>query len=311
MGVVEEEGYWKQRIFSMIIVQFLLIFVTLISSSPVVHSPSFGSGGFDFGDNYCLLPPELGQGSAVFLEECETLERFPFVPKPESDIYYQFGIHPVVCCPEKLDQKEIICFESDPYCPNYKPPVYDYPEDPDYEYDYIPAPEESPKVADGFCPGFEIPIFGALTECVTINSCPQLLENSNAPNNQTLPCGFDETNNLLKICCPKDFVQDSQDFSQSPRFKLETGSAREVEDKSDQCRKWKRHGACKLDQDFQLSEKNPSFQTEVGSKIMFEFMQKTCLKACGFLSSTNEEEQVVNGLSYSDYTKNNFDCGRF
>ena len=71
--VVEEEGYWKQRIFSMIIVQFLLIFVTLISSSPVVHSPSFGSGGFDFGDNYCLLPPELGQGSAVFLEECETL----------------------------------------------------------------------------------------------------------------------------------------------------------------------------------------------------------------------------------------------
>ena len=73
-----------------------------------------------------------------------------------------------------------------------------------------------------------------------------------------------------------------QNLSQSPRFKLETGSAREVEDKSDQCRKWKRHGACKLDQDFQLSEKNPSFQTEVGSKIMFEFMQKTCLKTCGW-----------------------------
>ena len=70
---VDEEGYWKQRIFSMIIVQFLLIFVSSISSSPVVHSPSFGTGGFEFGDNYCLLPPELGQGSAVFLEECETL----------------------------------------------------------------------------------------------------------------------------------------------------------------------------------------------------------------------------------------------
>ena len=70
------------------------------------------------------------------------------MPKPESDIYYQFGIHPVVCCPEKLDLKEIICFESDPFCPNYKPPVYDYSEDPEYEYDYfIPAPKESPKVS--------------------------------------------------------------------------------------------------------------------------------------------------------------------
>ena len=54
-------------------------------------------------------------------------DRFPFVPKPQSNIFYQFGIHPVVCCPQKLNADEI-CFESDPHCPNYKPP--------DYEYDY-------------------------------------------------------------------------------------------------------------------------------------------------------------------------------
>jgi len=44
------------------------------------------------------------------------------------------------------------------------------------------------------------------------------------------------------------------------------------------------------------------------------FMIHTCRESCGvcgFLSHTNTEEQVVDGLSYSDYNKENFDCGRY
>ena len=44
------------------------------------------------------------------------------------------------------------------------------------------------------------------------------------------------------------------------------------------------------------------------------FLVHTCRESCGvcgFLSSYNSEEQLVNGISYSDYKKDNFKCGRY
>ena len=50
----------------------------------------------------------------------------------------------------------------------------------------------------------ELPGLGLLTECVGLDSCPGVLDNPRAPENQTLICGFDEQKSLLKICCPKN-----------------------------------------------------------------------------------------------------------
>ena len=50
----------------------------------------------------------------------------------------------------------------------------------------------------------ELPGLGLLTECVSLDSCPSVLDNPRAPENQTLICGFDEQKSLLKICCPKN-----------------------------------------------------------------------------------------------------------
>ena len=44
------------------------------------------------------------------------------------------------------------------------------------------------------------------------------------------------------------------------------------------------------------------------------FMSHTCRESCGvcgFLAPGNKEDQVVDGLSYTDPTKDNFDCGRY
>ena len=48
---------------------------------------------------------------------------------------------------------------------------------------------------------------GVLSECVTIHRCPSLLENATAPSTlAVLPCGFDEEQNVVKICCPEEQV---------------------------------------------------------------------------------------------------------
>jgi len=172
----------------------------------------------------------------------------------------------------------------------------------------------------------------------------------NAPLNQTLPCGFDPERKIMKICCPSDLVKESESLAQEPRFPDRSGKAREVEDMTSECKKWKRYGACELDRDFNIS----SFDTTlppVLSNEMFDFMLKACTGSCGwaegcydehprcrdwardgmclqngnfmahtcrescgvcgFLSATNLDEQTVGSKSYSDYKKDNFDCGRF
>ena len=47
-----------------------------------------------------------------------------------------------------------------------------------------------------------------------------------------------------------------------------------------ECKKWKRYGACELDRDFNISTVS-SFQP-VQNVDMWDFMQKSCMKSCGW-----------------------------
>ena len=138
-------------------------------------------------------------------------------------------------------------------------------------------------MSDNFCPNLTLPGYGALIECVTLDSCPALLDSSQAPANQTLPCGFDEDKNLMKICCPADLVDTAskEDISQKPRFPNPLGEARKVEDLTPMCQKWKQSGACALDRHFNDSYLNNS-AGEVKSSDMFSFMVKACMSSCGW-----------------------------
>ena len=140
------------------------------------------------------------------------------------------------------------------------------------------------QVADDHCPpGIDLPGLGTLSECVTLDACPAILDNSNAPLNQTLPCGFDTERKKMKICCPQDLVKDlvfSQNLAQEPRFPDKSGNAREVQDLTPECKKWKRYGACELDRDYNISSIDTS--QKVISNEMFDFMLKACPGACGW-----------------------------
>jgi len=330
----------------------LLISLVLVSSSPIISpypKPSFSTS---LPKGFCFLPSELGQGKAVHVEDCTNLGTFEAVPKPESGPFYKFGTHPIVCCPSY--SSSAIFFPTDPSHPDYGAnfPEYENSYDeygPSYDTD-IQVPV-IPKIADDFCPpGIDLPGLGSLTDCVALDSCPAILDNSNAPHNQTLPCGFDAERNIMKICCPSDLVKEAESLAQEPRFPDRSGKAREVEDLTSECKKWKRYGACELDRDFNVSSLDTTLPP-VPSNEMFDFMVKACTGSCGwaegcfdehprcrdwardgmclhsglfmahtcrescgvcgFLSATNLEEQTVGSKSYSDYKKDNFDCGRF
>ena len=100
-------------------------------------------------------------------------------------------------------------------------------DDDTYSYDYDEQLPDNPKVlsfiiapmsnksqlhfwfqvADDFCPtGIELPGLGVLSHCVPIDTCPSLLDDSYAPINQILPCGFDTGKKIMKICCPPELV---------------------------------------------------------------------------------------------------------
>jgi len=362
---------------NMMLVEIGIIFccLTSIHSTPII-SPLSTQGNQDFGislkKGFCYIPREYSGksgGEAKFLEDCATLGEYRTVPKPEEDQFYYFGVHPVVCCPGGYPTKKPIFFPTDPQHEDYVVPSYDY----DYEggadyggegadygqyayaasYDAGPpiAQPEVPKIADDFCPpGFDLPGFGLLSQCVAINQCSELLNNANAPLNQTLPCGFDKKQSMMKICCPTAYVTQPQDIKQSPRFPDRSGKPRKVEDKTNECIKWSRNYACELDRDFNISTK--TYFDPVKSATMFGFMQKACMKTCrwapegcydehercqewaraglcalqgyfmahtcrescgvcGFLAPDNKDEQIVDGKSYSDHNQNNFDCGRY
>ena len=65
---------------------------------------------------------------------------------------------------------------------------------------------------------------GVLSECVTIDSCPSLLNNPTAPATTVIPCGFDEQQSVVKICCPEDQVTEPRVLvgSMIIRYKSET-----------------------------------------------------------------------------------------
>ena len=114
-----------------------------------------------------------------------------------------------------------------------------------------------------------------------------------------------------------------------------------------QYRKWRAIDGCRLYKDLVISNHDP-VNGQVSSKVLFNFMQgafiKTCgwtgrkgcideharcqewarkgiciinplfmthresCGVCGFLSPSNKEDQVVDWLSYSDFSKTTFDC---
>ena len=55
-----------------------------------------------------------------------------------------------------------------------------------------------------------LPGLGPLSQCVAINKCSKLLDNSTAPEQQILPCGFDQKQKLMKICCPPAYVTETE-----------------------------------------------------------------------------------------------------
>merc|ERR1739838_737577 len=64
-------------------------------------------------------------------------------------------------------------------------------------------------------------------------------------------------------------------------------------DEHPKCSAWSRAGMCVI---------NPF--------VMAHMCRESC-GVCGFLSPENKEDQVKNGKSYTDFTKDNFDCGRY
>ena len=224
-------------------------------------------------------------------------EYFSTLPKPEENKFYSFGIHPVVCCPRVHTAKSIF-FHSEPEHSEYKPIVSTYvltDEEratveatviKDYKVFIHKTNSKvsyifSFQISDDYCPsGYEFPGHGEISECVPLNQCPEVLENVRAPLNQTITCGFDVTKNLVKICCPPSLVKEPQNFAQPPRFPDKNGKPRDVDDKTKFCEKWSKNNACKLDREFNISVIN--YFAPVLSKDMFTFMQKSCMKTCGW-----------------------------
>jgi len=270
-----------------------------------------------------------------------------------------FGTHSLVCCPKKIYKEDFICFPTDAWCPTYKKPELPV-NDNDVEQIAPPPPPPPPiTMANRTCYNTPLPpqIFGGkiLSQCVPINQCAQLLDYPNAPVTVTQPCGFDEEESNLMICCPQEFVKPTPEkIHPEPRFPVGNdagGEPRKCTDKTDMCAQWKKNGGCKLDRKFDISDVDSNGGVE--SADMFRFMQTACPESCGwcgskgcvdehpncptwardgicvlnpffmghtcrescgvcgFLSPENKEEQIVDGGSYTDFTRDNFDCGRY
>jgi len=249
--------------------------------------------------DYCSLYPELGyEGNVTFIEDCRSLDRFPIFPMP-GDPSRKLGVHTVVCCPRYLPPTAI-CFPSDAWCPTYVPPVYeDYEEenpaegstndeynDYYYEEDKVQTVVSSPKMSDRTCEG--LPIISLLPNrtttatCVGINRCPAMVDNERAPETHIITCGFDESENILMVCCPVELVEEAKEVVQKPRFpRRGSARARKCEDKTNHCKRWKENQGCRLDVHITVSKEDP-YNGQVESKAMFEFMQTACPLSCGW-----------------------------
>jgi len=321
--------------------------------------------------NFCNLYPELDYaGNVTFIEDCPSLDRYTIFPIPGNPSL-KLGVHTVVCCPKYLPPTAI-CFPSDAWCPTYEPPNYDYADEyseegstggsggGEYQYEYEEEAEaqlvvSSPKMSEQLCEGLSIinllPNRTTTATCVGINKCPAMVNNPRAPETHIIHCGFDESENIMMVCCPVELVEEAKEVVQEPRFP-KRGRARKCEDKTNHCKRWKDNGGCRLDIHIEVSKEDP-YNGKVESKAMFEFMQTACPQACGwcgrkgcvdehplcpswsrkgmcvtvpnfmahtcrescgvcgFLSPSNTEEQKVGTNSYSDINSPTFDCGRY
>ena len=127
-----------------------------------------------------------------------------------------------------------------------------------------------------------LPEFGNLTECVPLNRCGKILDNHNAPDNQTQPCGFDTESEMMMICCPPELITEPQlELRQKPRFPRPDKTPRPVEDKTELCGRWKDNDGCALDHHFQISEADKG-NGKIENRNFFDFMQMTCMDSCGW-----------------------------
>ena len=162
----------------------------------------------------------------------------------------------------------------------------------DYYYEEqaeAPIVVEQPTMADKSCnstllpnvlqlPGINNVTYAAT--CTTINRCPNMVNNDQAPQTHLIPCGFDETEKLMMVCCPVEMVEEPDNsLKQEARFP-KGRKPRKCEDASKLCRKWKTNGGCDLDKDIVISEDDP-YNGQVESKTLFDFMQTACPQTCG------------------------------
>ena len=172
----------------------------------------------------------------------------------------------------------------------------DYDADADYYGETKPTEFEDvyTTVADKTCaPYSDSTIYNFngenVTECVTLDRCPSLLENPTE--RKIFPCGFDEEASLIMVCCPESRVTETKSPEIKPRFPVANGQPRPVEDRTLYCERWKNHGACRLDQIFILDSKTQ--QQEIASVEMFMFMMSACMKTCDWgkrVRSMNRED---------------------
>ena len=90
--------------------------------------------------------------------------------------------------------------------------------------------------------------------CVTMDRCSKLVDQEEAPETHIIPCGFDTKKNQIMICCLDELVeQESTIEAPAPWFSSNQNlEARECEDRSELCEKWKQNGGCQLDRDITI-----------------------------------------------------------
>ena len=129
--------------------------------------------------------------------------------------------------------------------------------------------------------------------CVPLTQCTSL-DSPDGPQH-SYPCGFDTSLNLLKVCCQPENI--TQPLIEPPKARFpKSGGPRKVEDRSELCSEWRRNEACRLDKHFLISDEDDDFSSfsedlgEVFSRDMFDFMQRSCARTCGWVESGCHDE---------------------
>ena len=141
---------------------------------------------------------------------------------------------------------------------------------------------------EGDCSPYDKENSTSLSKCVPLSQCKSL-DSPSAPD-LSYPCGFDTGLSLLKVCCPQENITQPQIEVPKARFPTKSGRARRVEDKSKLCSQWWRNDACRLDKHFHISDEDDISFGKVYSRDMFDFMQRSCAKTCGWAESGCHDE---------------------